>query len=57
LGKDSAADLKKKLKNMGYSEKAAEEILKWYENNVPHADEDRERSLRSGNLRQKKRSR
>jgi predicted Ser/Thr protein kinase len=33
LDVESVADLKRLLREMGYSEKAAEEILKWYEKN------------------------
>lgn len=53
---DSAADLKKRLRQMGYSDKAAEEILKWYGVNVLQADELRERNLCSSNFRQRKRN-
>lgn len=56
LNKDSATDLKKKLTQMDYSEKAAEEILKWYGANVSQADENHERNLRSSNFRQQKRN-
>jgi predicted Ser/Thr protein kinase len=33
LDVESVEDLKRMLKEMGYSEKAAEEILKWYKQN------------------------
>jgi hypothetical protein len=56
LSEDSAVDLKKKLRQMGYSGKTAEEILKWYGANISQADEPCERNLRSSNLRQQKRN-
>jgi SOS response regulatory protein OraA/RecX len=33
LGIALVEDLKRKLREMGYSERAVEEILKWYEQN------------------------
>jgi SOS response regulatory protein OraA/RecX len=33
LGVESVKDLKRMLKEIGYSDKAVEEILKWYEQN------------------------
>jgi len=33
LGVESVEDLKRMLREMGYSERAVEEILKWYRQN------------------------
>lgn len=33
MGVESVKDLKRMLKEIGYSDKAVEEILKWYEQN------------------------
>lgn len=50
-------ELRAMLKQMGYSEKAIDEILKWYENSVSQAEGLGEGSLRSGNICQQKRKR
>lgn len=42
------------LKQMGYSEKAVSEILKWYNNNSLQAEKRSEGSLRSGIVNQQK---
>jgi hypothetical protein len=39
---------------MGYSEKAVQEILKWYENSDFQAEKRGERGLCSGNICQQK---
>jgi hypothetical protein len=54
LGRDSKADISAMLRQMGYSEKAVQEILKWYENSDFQAERRGERGLCSGNIRQQK---
>ena len=57
LGKSSKADVRKMLKEMGYSEKTVEEILKWYENSGLQSEGGIERNLYPNNLNRQKHSR
>lgn len=54
MGRDSKLDVKAMLRRMGYSEKALEEILKWYENSGLWTEKHSERSLCSGNTSRQK---
>ncbi|MEM0007254.1 MAG: hypothetical protein QXR89_03170 [Candidatus Bathyarchaeia archaeon] len=54
---DLRSDVKAMLRQIGYSEKAVEEILKWYESGGLQAEGVGERSLRSGNISQQKHKR
>jgi len=56
LGRDSKSDIdiSAMLRQMGYSENAVQEILKWYENSDFQAERRGERGLCSGNIRQQK---
>ena len=45
------------LKEMGYSEKTIEEILKWYENGSLRSDGGIERNLYPNNLNRQRNSR
>ncbi len=54
LGRNSGSDVKAMLRQMGYSERAIEEILKWYENGGLQAEGRGEGSLRSGDIRHQK---
>lgn len=49
--------LRRMLKEMGYSEKAVEEILKWYENSGLQSDGGIEGNLCSNNLNRQRNSR
>lgn len=57
LSEGSRMELRAMLKQMGYSEKAIDEILKWYESSGLQAEGLGERSLRSGNISQQKHKR
>ena len=54
LNEDAKMELRAMLKQMGYSERAVEEILKWYENGGLRAEGRGEGSLRSGDICQQK---
>ena len=55
LGKDFNAELRKMLREMGYSEKAVEEILKWYTGNL-RLDGGFEGNLRPSRINKQKQS-
>lgn len=57
MGKSSKADVRRMLKEMGYSEKTVEEILKWYETSSLQSDDVIERNLRPNNLNKQRNSR
>ncbi|MEM3565416.1 MAG: hypothetical protein QXK18_00875 [Candidatus Bathyarchaeia archaeon] len=54
MDRDSRSDVKAMLRQMGYSEKAVKEILKWYENSSLRMEKCGERGLHSGNISQQK---
>lgn len=55
LGRGHVETLKTALKQIGYSEKTAAEILKWYGANVSQEDETFERNIRPGDFRKQRR--
>lgn len=54
LTEDSTIELQLILKRMGYSERAAKEILKWYEKSNSQTEGHVERSLHSNDTCQQK---
>lgn len=54
MGRNSESDVRAMLRQMGYSERTVEEIIKWYENSGLQAEKCGGRNLHSGNIGKQK---